>query len=367
MHILRRLAAALALAALLTAAVPALPAAARTPAPSARSALLLDGTTGRVLYEKDADRKSLIASTTKIMTGLLACESGRLGRTVAVPAEAVGVEGSSLYLKAGQLVTVEQLLYGMMLHSGNDAAAALAIVLAGSQAAFVAAMNDRAGELGLAGTRFANPHGLDDEENYSTARDLGRLAAAAMENEDFRRVVSAKSYDFAGRSLRNHNKLLWQVEGAVGVKTGYTKAAGRILVSAAERQGRRLIAVTIHDPDDWADHQALLEYGFGQMTEARPVAEGQLLGAVPVTGGTAVLAQCRAAAGFACGRLPGEALTVRLALPRFTFAPLKAGSRAGWAEILADGALLGRVPLVWAGDVPVRPEEPGLFRRLLGG
>lgn len=237
---------------------------------SAKCAVLLDAKTGRALYEKDADRRALIASTTKIMTGLLVCEQPDLDRVVTVPDCAVGVEGSSMYLKKGEQLTLRELLYGMMLHSGNDAALALAVSVAGGEAAFVYQMNLRAQTLGLADTHFANPHGLDSGENYSTARDLARLTQQALENETFRAVVSTKTIECAGRTLTNHNKLLWRYDGCIGVKTGYTQHAGRILVSAAERGGERLIAVTIADPDDWRDHAALLDYGFATLARPTP-------------------------------------------------------------------------------------------------
>ena len=232
------------------------------PQVSAKSAALLDGMTGECLYAKNGNQRALIASTTKIMTGLLVCEAGELDRTVTVPDAAVGLEGSSMYLKKDETLTRRDLLYGMMLHSGNDAALTLAISVSGSEAAFVRQMNLRARALGLTQTHFANPHGLDSGENYSTALDLAHLAQAALQNAQLRAVVSTKTAVCAGRTLTNHNKLLWRYDGCIGVKTGYTRHAGRILVSAAERDGRMLIAVTISDPDDWRDHTALLDYGF---------------------------------------------------------------------------------------------------------
>ena len=241
------------------------------PQVSAKSAALLDGATGTCLYEKNGDQRALIASTTKIMTGLLVCEAGEPERSVTVPDAAVWVEGSSMYLKSGETLTRRELLYGMMLHSGNDAALTLAISVSGSEAAFVRQMNLRARALGLTQTHFANPHGLDSGENYSTALDLAQLARAALQNEAFRTVVSTKTVSCAGRTLTNHNKLLWRYDGCIGVKTGYTRHAGRILVSAAERDGRQLIAVTISDPDDWRDHAALLDYGFAVLGSDTPV------------------------------------------------------------------------------------------------
>ncbi len=241
------------------------------PQVSAKSAALLDGTTGECLYVKNGEQRALIASTTKIMTGLLVCEAGELDRTVTVPDAAVGLEGSSMYLKKDETLTRRDLLYGMMLHSGNDAALMLAISVSGSEAAFVRQMNLRARALGLTQTHFANPHGLDSGENYSTALDLAHLAQAALQNAQLRAVVSTKTAVCAGRTLTNHNKLLWRYDGCIGVKTGYTRHAGRILVSAAERDGRMLIAVTISDPDDWRDHTALLDYGFAVLGRDTPV------------------------------------------------------------------------------------------------
>ena len=235
---------------------------AELPRLSAKSAVLLDASTGRVLYASHAEDKSLIASTTKIMTALVICEAGDLDRTVVIPPEAVGIEGSSMYLKAGEVLSVHELLYGLMLRSGNDAAVALALADSGSISAFAMRMNEKAAVLGLKNTHYANPHGLDSEENYSTALDLARLTRFALQNPDFAQLVSTKSVTIGDRVLTNHNKLLWQYSGAIGVKTGYTRTAGRILVGAAERDGRRLIAVTIADPNDWADHAALYEYGF---------------------------------------------------------------------------------------------------------
>ena len=241
------------------------------PQVSAKSAALLDGTTGECLYVKNGEQRALIASTTKIMTGLLVCEAGELDRTVTVPDAAVGLEGSSMYLKKDETLTRRDLLYGMMLHSGNDAALTLAISISGSEAAFVRQMNLRARALGLTQTHFANPHGLDSGENYSTALDLAHLAQAALQNAQLRAVVSTKTAVCAGRTLTNHNKLLWRYDGCIGVKTGYTRHAGRILVSAAERGESQLIAVTLAAPDDWRGHAALLDYGFAVLASQTPV------------------------------------------------------------------------------------------------
>ena len=227
---------------------------------SAAAAILMDADSGEILFEKDAGRCMRIASTTKIMTALVALERARLTDTVTVTKDHM-VEGSSMYLKPGETVTVEELLYGLMLCSGNDAALALADCCGGLDA-FVQAMNEKAAALGMKDTSFANPNGLDDENHYSTAQDMAVLAAYAAEDPTFRRICSTKTATVGGRSMTNHNKLLRQIEGCIGMKTGYTKAAGRTLVSCAERQGRRLVAVTLCDGNDWVDHKTLYEMGF---------------------------------------------------------------------------------------------------------
>lgn len=317
------------------------------PSVSARGAVLMDASTGRVLWEQNADEQALIASTTKIMTGLLIAEQCNLKDQVAVPKQAVGTEGSSLYLKEGEVLTVEALLYGLMLHSGNDAAVTLAMYCAGSVDAFVARMNQKAAALGLRDTHYANPHGLDDDGNYSTAKDLALLAAYAMDNEIFHQVVSTKTAVLDGRSLTNHNKLLWQYDGAVGVKTGYTKSAGRILVSCAERDGRRLVAVTISDPNDWADHKRLLDYGFEAYTPRQLLGAGEIMGEVPVISGGEDLVQAVTGEAFSYPLAEGEHVTFSLDLPVFVFAPVLAGAQAGVLHVEVDGKEAAELPLYW--------------------
>ncbi len=229
---------------------------------SASAAVLMDADTGQVLYDHNGSRRMLIASTTKIMTALVVLERASPGEEVTVRQEHM-TEGSSMYLKPGERVTVEELLYGLLLCSGNDAAAALADHCGGT-ASFVRRMNGLARELGMEDTSFANPSGLDDDGHYSTARDMARLAAYAAGNHTFVRLCSTRSVTIGGRTMTNHNRLLRAVPGCIGMKTGYTRAAGRTLVSAAERDGRRLVAVTLQDGNDWADHAALYDWGFAQ-------------------------------------------------------------------------------------------------------
>ena len=337
---------------------------------SAKSAIVMDAAEGRILFEKNADARSLIASTTKIMTGLLVCESSmELDEAVTVPPEAAGIEGSSLYLKAGESVTVRALLYGMMLHSGNDAAAALAILSAGCVEDFVSQMNARAASLGLQDTHFANPNGLDDEENYSTARELAILASAALENETFAEIVRTKSCTQCGRQLTNHNKLLWRYPGAVGVKTGYTKAAGRILVSAAERDGRRLVAVTISDPNDWRDHAAMLDAGFAAFERKTVLTAGTEVGKTAVFGGEEGSVPLIAAEDVTVPLLPDEKVWLRLKTPAAVYAPVTENAPAGAVEIVVGDTALFRVPVRYGAAVEERTEKqkPGIFARIFGG
>ena len=242
---------------------------------SATSAVLMDAETKQVLYEKDADRQMRIASTTKIMTALVVVERCGLQEIVTIRPEHM-VEGSSMYLKPGEKVTVETLLYGLLLCSGNDAALALADHCGGSVERFVGWMNEKAGQLGMTGTSFANPNGLDADGHYSTARDMAVLAAYAVDNPTFVRICSTISAALDGRTMTNHNKLLRYVEGCIGMKTGYTMAAGRTLVSCAQRDGCRLVAVTLQDGNDWADHAALFEEGFDRNSGENTTQEDQL-------------------------------------------------------------------------------------------
>lgn len=233
------------------------------PAVSARQAILIDGKTGEVLYEKNADEKGYPASTTKIMTAMLTLEicekaGADIGQKVVIPAEAVGVEGSSLYLKKGEKKTIEELLYGVMLRSGNDGAAALAATMGGSVEHFVQLMNRRAEELGCTGTHFVNPSGLFDENHYTTARDLAKIARQAMKNETFRQVVKTKSW----KEYYNKNKTVFQYEGATGIKIGFTKMSGRTLVASSSRQGESLICVVLADGNWFNDAYALMDYGY---------------------------------------------------------------------------------------------------------
>ncbi|MFC9709992.1 serine hydrolase [Paenibacillus sp. NPDC056933] len=238
------------------------------PSTHAQSAALIDVTSGRILYSKDGDKELRIASLTKIMTAIVAIEHGKLDDKVKVTSSAFAKEGSSLYLKLGEVMTLENMLYGLMLRSGNDAASAIAEHVGGSEEGFVLLMNKKAEQMGLTHSHFMNPHGLDADGHYSTANDLARLTAYALKNPVFKRIVATEnkkapnpneSWEY---SWQNKNKMLRLYEGADGVKTGYTKKAFRCLVSSATRDGQQLAAVTLNDGDDWNDHARMLDFGF---------------------------------------------------------------------------------------------------------
>jgi len=319
---------------------------------SATSAILMDADSGRVLYEQNADKQMLIASTTKILTALVAIQEGTLTDIVTVSREAAYTEGSSMYLKAGEQLTLETLLYGLLLCSGNDAAVAVAQHVGGSTEAFVSMMNETARTLGMEHSSFANPNGLDADGHYSTARDMAILACAAAKNETLMRIASTRSATIGGRTMTNHNKLLSYMEGCTGLKTGYTKAAGRTLVSCAERNGQRLVAVTLQDGNDWADHQTLFEYGFSAFPLCQAAVLGQPLGEIPVLNGTKETVPLVAAESFAWPLAEGERLTSQITQTAPLAAPVSAGTQVGEAIFSLDGREVGRVSLLCGESVP---------------
>ena len=235
----------------------------------ARSSALYNPDTKTFLYQENPNERLPMASTTKIVTALISLETLELDDTVVVPKEAVGIEGSSLYLNENDELTVKDLIYGVLLQSANDAATVLALRISGSIDAFAEKMTERVRIIGATDTKFENPHGLDSKNHYTTAHDLSVIAAEALTNNTFREIAATYKYSFklgdATRTIVNHNKLLKVYDGCIGVKTGFTKKSGRCLVSAAERDGITLVAVTLDDPDDWRDHKSMLNYGFDSL------------------------------------------------------------------------------------------------------
>lgn len=336
---------------------------------SASSAIVIEAETGQVVFEKNADTRRPMASTTKIMTALVALETGDLSREITVDRAAVGVEGSSIYLEAGDKITLEALIWALMLESANDAAAAIAIGISGSIEAFAEYMNCKAAELGLTNTHFTNPHGLSDENHYTTARELALITAAAMENEEFRKIVSTDKYRISYgdkvRHLHNHNKMLHLYDGAVGVKTGFTKASGRCLVSAAERGGMTLIAVTLGAPDDWSDHTAMLNLGFATLERVTLIEPYEAAFISPCIGSEKGEVTVQNHEGLSLILPRGERnIWRRIILPRYFWAPIKVNSELGKIEFYNGDTLLGAVTLYAEEDAPRIEYKKNLFERI---
>lgn len=333
------------------------------PAVSARAALLADVDSGAVLYEKNADEPLLIASTTKILTALLTLELCDLEDMVTIRPEWTAVEGSSMYLKAGESYRVEDLLYGLMLASGNDAALALACHAAGSVEAFAALMNDKAEGLGCQNAHFVNPNGLDDPEHYASARDLALITRQALANEDFCRIVSSPGVTVGEQHYRNHNKLLHMYEGVFGVKTGYTKAAGRSLVSCCEKEGMTLLCVTISAPDDWDDHISLYDWGYGHF-ERRVLTEDVSV-CLPLVGGVTETVRLvpEEEVSVLCPR--GAEPELIYETPRFLFAGGEAGEPAGRLCVRLPGKDAAVFSLVLEENCPCAEQELNRWERIV--
>lgn len=360
---MKKLNAVLALLLLATACLPA-----RAVDTHASCAILMDSESGRVLYEQNIHQPRLIASITKLLTALVAVEQGSdLDQVVTVKGEWLGSEGSSIYLKAGEEITLRGLLYGLLLQSGNDAAMAIACHTAGSETDFVALMNARAAELGMKDSSFANPSGLNDDKHYSTAYDMALLAQACLQNETVADICATRSITIGTRTFVNHNKLLYRCEGCVGMKTGFTEKAGRTLVSAATRAGQTLICVTLNDGDDWNDHCKLLDYGFEAFPRQALCQKGEVLGSVAVEGSLIPTVAAVTAEGAGYPLKAGEALTMEVELFRSIRAPYEAGAVIGEALWKKDGEIVARVPLAARSGAGLDIREPlSWWRRLRG-
>ena len=340
-----------------------------SPVISAKSAVVIDADSGRILYEQDAHTRRGMASTTKIMTALIALEHASPNLLVTVDARACGVEGSSVYLFAGEKVTMETLLYALMLQSANDAAEAIAYEIAGSIEKFAELMNRKADEMGLIATHFDNPHGLDGETHYTTAYELALIAAYAMKNEAFAKIVGTvkKAVPLhngeATRLLINHNRLLREYDDIIGIKTGYTKKCGRTLVSAAEKDGVRLICVTLDDGNDWADHRALLDYGFSLYEET--ALSGILSYEIPVCGGVSSSVRVSSREN-PTALLPTGHGEIRIVteIPRFLYAGVCEGDVVGRAVFYVDGVEVGEALLYAEGSVQIARKEKSFWKRI---
>lgn len=342
------------IAAILLLQMAVLPAAAEEAPPqiSAAAAVLLEAESGRILYADNADMQMCIASTTKIMTALVVLESADPEELVEIKPEYTNIEGSSIYLRAGEKLTVRTLLYGMLLESGNDAAVALACHVAGSVDAFADQMNEKVRTLGLKNTSFRNPNGLDEEGHYSSAGDLAQIMAAAMRNETFAELVSTRSITVGERTFSNHNKLLWNCDGVVGGKTGYTKQAGRTLVSCAERDGMQMICVTLNDPADWKDHSALYDWGYDCYRFVELLSREEEYCRLPVISGTAETVGVCAAEDVRALLSTEQTAEMTVDLPRFVYADISIGGTAGYVTVSVDGAPVKKIRLIYTENVP---------------
>ena len=338
---------------------------------SAESAILINAENGDIYFEKNAEKRLPMASTTKIMTALVAIENSAMQDTVIIDRRAVGVEGSSVYLTDGELLTMEDLLYSLLLASANDAAEAIALEIGGSIEGFAAMMNKKANEIGLKNTHFDNPHGLDSEAHYTTARDLAAITAYALENPDFAKIVSTYKKNIkcevGTRYLINHNKLLRSYEGCIGVKTGFTKRSGRCLVSAAERDGMRLISVTLNAPDDWNDHKRMFDHGFSSYHKLPLLREKQYSSSLPIVGGkeqTVLVQSTDAIEVILPSNIASEDCKMEISLPHFLYAPIKKGELIGKVSYYLEGKLMGESDIIALYGVGKKANKKSFWQKL---
>lgn len=332
---------------------------------SAVSAILICSQGNRVLFEKNADAQLAIASITKIMTAVVVLEYAEKNDKIVVFDETMQAEGSSLYLEIGDKLKLSELVKGMLCVSGNDAANAAAVGTAGSIEAFSALMNEKAAEIGMTNSHFVTPSGLDADGHYSTARDMALLCSYAMKNEKFAEIVSQKSLDVSfvypenkQRHCVNHNRLLSEYKGCTGIKTGYTDKAGRTLTSCACRDGIELIAVTLNDRNDWADHKNLFDYGFSRCTKIKAAgAEQSFL--LPVVGGAADETPVSPESECFVTGFSGEEnkIEYRIIMPHFVYAPIKKGEVTGTLLCYLDGERIAEVPLRAVRNVGIQKER----------
>ncbi len=339
---------------------------------SAQSAILMCVNSREVLFSKNENKHLPMASTTKIMTSLIALETATPDREITVTRDMVSVEGTSMGLKEGDSVSLLELVYGMMLQSGNDAANTVAYVLGGSPDGFADLMNKRAKEIGMENTNFVTPSGLDDKNHYSTAYDMALLAAECIKNPQFRFISSTKTARLSygnppySRSLTNHNKLLWRYSDSIGIKTGFTKKSGRCLVSAAERDGIILVAVTLNAGDDWNDHISMFEYGFSKCKAGEYCCDLSDV-SLKIVGGDKSDVPLKLSRN--CVYLSDMLCTYKLYVKPFEYAPVNIGETVGYALFYCDNRLIDEIPIITDGvvsrkvipDVPEDNEENDLI------
>ncbi len=337
---------------------------------SARAAALYEPETKSFLYKKDFNRRLPMASTTKIMTALLALEILDIEKNILVDDRAVGTDGSSIYLERGECMNAESLVYALMLGSANDAAEALAYEISGGIEEFSALMNERAESIGAYDTCFKNPHGLDAAGHYTTAHDLALISAEALRNESFRKICSTYKKTIESniktRVVVNHNKLLKMYDGCIGVKTGYTQLSGRSLVSAAERDGLTLISVTIDAPDDWCDHKKLLNHGFNSLHALTLTETGEYKATLPVLSGEknyTTVENCDKVKIIYKGEKPK--ITKEVKLDRYLCAPISKGDVVGTIIYKSGNEILGSTNIIASEDI-AESRKIGFWQRLFG-
>lgn len=327
-----------------------------TPSIDASAAIVMDFKTGRVLYSKNASARRSVASTTKIMTALVAIENGCLDDKVTISSRAAGIWGSTINLKTGQEYTLKDLLYGLLLNSGNDASIAIAEHISGSVEAFVGKMNQKAREIGAYDTSYANPHGLDEPGHYSTAYDLALITRYALGNPVFSRIVGTVYANIPGRQLYNTNELLELYQGADGVKTGYTGKAGRCLVASAVRDGMRLVSVVLGAPTVYKRAQgskSMLDYGFRNFKYHVLIEQGTEIARLPVYKGVQdyVLVKAAETVELPLSEDEYQKVEKHVFMTEGFDAPVYAGSDTGYAEFVLDGEVIGRTALKTWDDV----------------
>ncbi len=346
---------------------------------SAEGAALIIADSGELIFGKNENKQLSMASTTKIMTSLLLLEQNTPYKEITVTSSMVSVEGTSMGLLPGDKVTYEALLYGMLLESGNDAANTAAYTVSGSPDKFAVLMNEKAKIIGMENTNFVTPSGLDAAEHYSTAYDMALLGAYAIDNPEFAKICSTNSISMEygnppySRRLSNHNKLLTMYDGAFGIKTGFTKKSGRCLVSAAERNGIALVAVTLNAPDDWNDHVKMFDYGFS-VAEKRELKADTSKISVPVIGGDKQSLSVSPCGECYCPVLRGENFSYEseILLSPFVYAPVKAGDVAGEIRYYRDGKLIASQALIFSEESKNTTQETAdvtekksLFQRIV--
>lgn len=328
------------------------------PPVSAQNAILIEANSGEVLYEKNASDKAYPASITKIMTALLAIENGTLDKKVKVSSNASGVEGSSIYLASGEMISLRDLIYGLMLRSGNDAATAISEEIGGSKDNFVVMMNKKARELGAYNTHFMNPSGLHDKEHYTTAEDMALIASAAMKNKEFKKVASTKSWvtdrgEGKYNYFYNKNKVVYQYNGGTGIKIGYTKAAGRTLVASSEKNGMELICVVMNAPDWFQDTYKLMDYAYSQFETAKITTGQRPIKAVKVLGGSKNYALIGPKEDILCPVKKGSEsdISIEYVLSSKPKAPVSRWQEAGHLKVSVNGNYLFSKPLYYLEDI----------------